>query len=365
MAAGRSNRPIKKRQANKDGCHHRTRHSACQTNARGRRTTRDRAGADRREFGRDLRHRLDHWLDAGAGSGVGHAAVVDLRARDGCGHPAGWFRCAALWPARDLYCGHRLRCGVRDTRNDRDPARLVCLVLRRDISRRPLWFGCAVLPFCRGRRRNAGVPTEGAVMGDGRRRVRRRARPAARAVDHGPLAAVFVCRELCRAGCRRLCCDGASRHRGCAEASCRGFRRRPAAARNRDQATLHRGSDMWRGQLLLDELRDDVSAARNEALRPVADRFQFWYPVAHRRDVRPELLYRRRDRAVGRANGCRDRLVTRGHSGCDRSVRHHDAAFLERADRARPRLEFRLCRCVHAGAGGASAVGEEQGPGLQ
>jgi hypothetical protein len=49
----------------------------------------------------------------------------------------------------------------------------------------------------------------------------------------------------------------------------------------------------------------------------------------------------------------------------DRPVRHHGDAFLGHADRARRRLEFRLCRRFRAGAGDAPAAGAQQGAGLQ
>src|SRR5712692_6083345 len=47
----------------------------------------------------------------------------------------------------------------------------------------------AVLSFCRRRWRERGISSEGGIVGNGGWPVRRRARPAARAVDDGYLAA--------------------------------------------------------------------------------------------------------------------------------------------------------------------------------
>ena len=57
--------------------------------------------------------------------------------------------------------------------------------------------------------------------------------------------------------------------------------------------------------------------------------------------------------------------LARGCRRDDRTVRHHRAAFLGHADRARRRLEFWLRRRLRAGAGDAPAAGAQQGPGLQ
>ena len=102
------------------------------------------------------------------------------------------------------------------------PVRIVLAVLRRDIPRRALWRGGAILSFCRRRRRQRCVPAQSRVMGDGGRRVRGRARSAARAVDHGRLAALSVRVQLCDAGARGAGGDGGARR-----ASMRQGRRRP------------------------------------------------------------------------------------------------------------------------------------------
>ena len=98
----------------------------------------------------------------------------------------------------------------------RDPARLVSVVLLRDIPRRIVWRGVAILSLCRRRWRQRRIPAESGVVGDGRRRVRRRARAAARAVDHEHLAALSVRLQFCRAGGGRCwwrwrCCRASMR----------------------------------------------------------------------------------------------------------------------------------------------------------
>ena len=64
---------------------------------------------------------------------------------------------------------------------------------------------------------SAEYSSEGGVVGDGRRRVRRRARPAARAVDDGRLVALSVRLQLCGAGLRGADRDGRAVGRRCAE----------------------------------------------------------------------------------------------------------------------------------------------------
>ena len=78
----------------------------------------------------------------------------------------------------------------------RDFACFVRAVLCRDLPRRPLRRGGAVLSLRCRRRRERGLPAESGVLGDGGRRVRRRARSAARAMDHGRLVALSVRLQL-------------------------------------------------------------------------------------------------------------------------------------------------------------------------
>ena len=99
---------------------------------------------------------------------------------------------------------------------------LVLAVLLRDLPRRALWRGVAILSLRRRRRRQRRVPSQGGVVGDGRRRVRRRARSAARAVDHGYLAALSVRLQFRGAGGGRAGGDG-----GAVAASMRRSPRRP------------------------------------------------------------------------------------------------------------------------------------------
>ena len=118
---------------------------------------------------------------------------------------------ARLWPPRRLHHRHRLRRADRPARGLRDSARVVSAVLLRDVPWRPLWRGVAILSLCRRRWRQRRLSPQGGVVGDGRRRVRRRARPAARAVDDGYLAALSVRLQFCGAGDGGADRDGGSR----------------------------------------------------------------------------------------------------------------------------------------------------------
>ena len=187
------------------------------------------AGADRREFGGHLRHRLDRRGDAGAGYLARDRAALDVCGRARRRHPADRRDLARLWPPHSLHHRRRLRHADRPARGLRHPARFVRAVLPRDLSRRTLRRGVAILPVRRRRRRQRGVSSQGGVVGDGRWRVRRRARSAARAVDDGCLAALSVRLQLRGAGLGRADRDGDPRR-----ASMRRSRRRrifTAAAR--------------------------------------------------------------------------------------------------------------------------------------
>ena len=122
-------------------------------------------------------------------------------------------------------------CGVLTgaARRVRDPARVVLAVLLRDLPRRALRRGVAILSLRRRRRRQRRVSSQGRVVGDGRRRVRRRARSATRAVDHGHLAALSVRFQFCDAGDGRTGGDGGAFGRRCAKAGAIGSSWRPAA----------------------------------------------------------------------------------------------------------------------------------------
>ena len=106
---------------------------------------------------------------------------------------------------------------------------VVLAVLLRDLLRRTLRRGVAILSLCRRRRRQRRVPPQGGIVGDGGRRVRRRARSAARAMDHGYLAALSVRLQLSDAGVRRFGCDGGA----CRASMRRNLRRRTCMADGR------------------------------------------------------------------------------------------------------------------------------------
>ena len=89
--------------------------------------------------------------------------------------------------------------------------------------------------------------------------------------------------------------------RRCAEAGAVGHAWRPAAVRDRAAAALHRGGAVRRDRLSHDEPGDDLGAARHEDVRADRQRFQFRHSVAHRGDVRAELLHGLADRALRRA----------------------------------------------------------------
>ena len=174
-----------------------------------------------------------------------------------------------LRPPRRLYHRHRLRRSHRHPRCLRDPAALVSAVLLRDVSWRPVWLGVAILSVRRGRWRQRRVSAQGRIVGDGGRRVRRRARSAARAMDHGYLAALSVRLQLRGAGRGRAGRDGDARRRRCAEACAVGSSRRPSAVRDRAAAALHRRRAVRRHRLSHDESGDDLGAAGHEDVRPV------------------------------------------------------------------------------------------------
>ena len=200
----------------------------------------------------------------------------------------GWARSPAC-SARSPFCTPRSGCSAGD------------------LPRRALWRGGAILSLRRRRRRQRRLPAQGGVLGDGGRRVRRRARSAARAMDHGHLAALSVRLQLRGAGRGRAGRDGDSRGRRRAEACGGRSAWRPPAVRDRAAAALHRRSTVRRHRLSHDEPGHDLGAARHEDVRAECQRFQFRHSVAHRGDVRAELLHGRADRALRRAEHRRAR----------------------------------------------------------
>ncbi len=89
--------------------------------------------------------------------------------------------------------------------------RPVLAVAGRHVLRRALCRRASILPLCRRRYRERGVPAQGGVLGAGRRRIRRGDRAAARHLHQGPAAAVYVRRQLSRTirlrAARRGCAD--------------------------------------------------------------------------------------------------------------------------------------------------------------
>src|SRR6267378_1920917 len=84
------------------------------------------------------------------------------------------------------------------------------------------------------------LPTGAISRAYGRRRVRRRVRPPARAVDDGYLAALFVRLLFRGAGDGGADRDGHSRRRRCAETRTGRYSRRPSAVRNRAATAVYR-----------------------------------------------------------------------------------------------------------------------------
>ena len=149
------------------------------------------AGADRREHRRDLRH----WLDRRGFHRTQHVvrdiAADSLRGRNGRRHPPHRMGVAHLWPPRRLPDRLRLRCDLRSARRRRHHPEIVSAVLPRDLLRRALRLGVAILPLRRRRPRQRSLSPESNLMGACWRRVRGRARPAACAVDDGLLGAAL------------------------------------------------------------------------------------------------------------------------------------------------------------------------------
>ena len=213
------------------------------------------AGADRRELGGHFRHRLDRRSDAGTQHLARDRPALDVCGGARCRHLADRRHLACLWTPRRLHHRHRLRHADRLARRLRDPARFVSVVLLRDIPRWTIWRGVAILPLCRRRRRERGVSPAGGVVGHGRRRVRRRAWSAARAMDDGCLVALSVRLQLRGAGHHSAGRNGRSGGCRCAETRTIGPASRPSAGRDRASAAVHRGGAVWRHQLSHHESR--------------------------------------------------------------------------------------------------------------
>src|ERR1700733_662289 len=167
-------------------------------------------------------------------------------------------------------------------------------------------------PFRCGRWCERRVSSEGGVVGHGRRRVRRRARPPTRAVDDGYLAALFVRVQLCSAGDGRAGGDGGAGGGRRAEAGAIRSSRRPPIAGDRAAAAVHCRGPLRHRLLSDDEPGDESGAAGGQNLRAQRQRFEFRHSVAYRCDVRAELFYRHPDRAVRRAADRCHRTVARG-----------------------------------------------------
>ena len=161
---------------------------------------------------------------------------------------------------------------------------------------------------------SAGVSSQGRVLGDGRRRFRRRAGPATRAVDDGYLAALPVRFQFPDAGRGGAGGDGDTLGSRCAETRPRGPSWRPPVAGDRAAATVHRRGHLRHRCLSDHEPGDDVSSAGDEDLRPERQRFQFRHPVAYRCHVRAQFFHRLADRAFRRAEGGSSRPAAGGQA---------------------------------------------------
>src|ERR1700712_4781224 len=109
-------------------------------------TRSDRGG----HLGGDFRNRLDRRRDLGALHLARHRAAVDVRARPRRRHAADRSDLARLWPPGRLHHRDLLRSADRRTRRVCDSAFIVLAVLRRDLSRRALWRGVAILSLRSG-----------------------------------------------------------------------------------------------------------------------------------------------------------------------------------------------------------------------
>ena len=118
----------------------------------------------------------------------------------------------------------------------------------RHVLRRALCGRAPVLPLRRGRYRERSLPSEGRVVGAGGRRVRRRARAAARHLHQGSAVAASVRRELSRpVGLRdrwpRSCCNSSR----CRRSARRALQWRTAALG--DRAARRASSLPWRAAM--------------------------------------------------------------------------------------------------------------------
>ena len=117
--------------------------------------------------------------------------------------------------------------------------------------------------------------------------------------------------------------------RRCAEAGAGGYAWRPAAVRDRAAAALHRGGAVRRRSAYpMMNLVMTSAPLADEDVRPDRQRFQFRHSVAHRGDVRAELLHGLADRALRRAKDRRARPAAGSRGGRHRPFRHHRDAFL-------------------------------------
>ena len=321
---------------------------------------------DRRQFGGDFCHRLDHRRDAGAGYLARDRAAVDVCGRACRRHAADRRDLARLWPPRRLHHRHRLRRADRPARGLRHPARFVS----RCFAARP--FSAGFMARCRNP--IASPP------------------PTAPAPQFRPKAVSWVMAGGVFAGVLgpqlvQWTMDIWPPYLFAFSFVVQAAVALVAMAMLAGvDAPKPAPSDLHGGRPLLEIVRQPrfIAAALCGIISypmmnlvmtsaPLAmkmcglerQRFEFRHPVAYRGDVRAELFHGIADRALRRARNCRARSVARGRGRDDRAVRHHRDAFLGHADRARAGLESQLRRRLRAGAGDAPAAGAQQGAGLQ
>ena len=174
-------------------------------------------------------------------------------------------------------------------------------VLCRGAVQRLLCVGASVVPLCGRRHRERSFPSEGDLLGDGRRHLRRHHRYAARHRHQGSVAALSVRRHVPGAG-------GAGGRVGrradpgedSKAAAAHGVEPGPPIARNRAPATLHHRGRLRRRQLFHDEHGDDIGAARDGRMQSLGDGSDARHPVAHAGHVCAEPRDRFADPAVRR-----------------------------------------------------------------
>ena len=120
----------------------------------------------------------------------------------------------------------------------------------RHLLRRALCRGAQVLPFCRRRHGERGIPAQGGVLGAGRRRIRRGHRAAAGDLHQGSAAALSVRGQLSRAIRLRGRGGGGADVRENAAAAGKARRQCAPARRDRAQPPLHRRGRLRRSRAM-------------------------------------------------------------------------------------------------------------------